>query len=233
MTALLTADTVPSTEMSTYVALTPLGYYLQISMIWKWQAQSWRRCITTRKIPRNHHPQQLDDVPDILDHIQGVLKEGYMGSAPHAHSLRVQQPVNYLVMCELFEAVEDYVGKEKFRDLPMRTSSHIGSLRVDGGKACEELLHHGIDLPRYPAGPPSIAYIYCPATTKDLHEDNGFFRIVEGSHRMTRAEIDRTKATPLRLKPDEILIMYADLKIEYPQVGGGVGVWMKVSRSLG
>lgn len=47
---------------------------------------------------------------------------------------------------------------------------------------------------------------------------------------MTRAEIDLAEASPIRLQPHEILIMSAALTIEYPNAGGGVGIWMHVSR---
>jgi hypothetical protein len=87
-----------------------------------------------------------------------------------------------------------------------------------------------LPMPRYPAGPPSTAYIYRPGIPEVLDENNGFFRIVEGSHRMTRKEIDRTEATPIRLEPNEVLLMSAALTIEYPESGGGVGIWRAVTR---
>lgn len=46
---------------------------------------------------------------------------------------------------ELFKAVKVFVGEKKFQDLRM-TTSNTGSLRVDGGKACEELLSYGINV---------------------------------------------------------------------------------------
>ena len=85
-------------------------------------------------------------------------------------------------------------------------------------------------LPRYPAGPPSAAFIYRSGIPEILDESNGLFQIVEGSHRMTRKEIDQTSATPIHLKPNEILLMSASLTIEYPKSGGGVGVWRMVKR---
>ncbi|PGG95597.1 hypothetical protein AJ80_09936 [Polytolypa hystricis UAMH7299] len=85
--------------------------------------------------------------------------------------------------------------------------------------------------PRYPAGPRrSSVYIWCSATDEELHDGNGLFRIVEGSHIKLRGEIDGIDPTPIRLKPYEILIMSADLIIQYPQGGGGVAIVMRVDR---
>ncbi|EQL29714.1 hypothetical protein BDFG_07706 [Blastomyces dermatitidis ATCC 26199] len=83
-------------------------------------------------------------------------------------------------------------------------------------------------LPRYPAGLRGTVHIFCPATTEELHEGNGLFRIVEGSHTMTRGQFRHIEPTPIRLLPNQILILSADLTIQYPQAGGGVGVFMRL-----
>ncbi|EER41753.1 conserved hypothetical protein [Histoplasma capsulatum H143] len=83
-------------------------------------------------------------------------------------------------------------------------------------------------LPRYPAGLRGTVHIFCPATTEELHEGNGLFRIVEGSHTMTRGQFRHIESTTIRLQPNQILILSADLTIQYPQAGGGVGVFMRL-----
>ncbi|OJD25361.1 hypothetical protein ACJ73_03274 [Blastomyces percursus] len=75
-------------------------------------------------------------------------------------------------------------------------------------------------LPRYPAGLRGTIHIFYTATTQELHEDNGIFRIVEGSHTMTRGQSNHIEPIPIRLQPNDILIMSADLTIQYPQAGG-------------
>ncbi|EEH04610.1 conserved hypothetical protein [Histoplasma capsulatum G186AR] len=83
-------------------------------------------------------------------------------------------------------------------------------------------------LPRYPAGLRGTVHIFCSATIEELHEGNGLFRIVEGSHTMTRGQFRHIEPTPIRLQPNQILILSADLTIQYPQGGGGVGVFMRL-----
>ncbi|KJF60721.1 uncharacterized protein CIMG_12225, partial [Coccidioides immitis RS] len=85
-------------------------------------------------------------------------------------------------------------------------------------------------LKRFHAGARSTAFIYCSATNEELHEENGLFRIVEGSHTMMQGQVDETATTSIRLRPNEVLIMSSNLTIEYPTAGGGVGIWMMVYR---
>ncbi|QSS65603.1 hypothetical protein I7I51_06449 [Histoplasma capsulatum] len=82
-------------------------------------------------------------------------------------------------------------------------------------------------LRRYTAGRPSTAYIYCPATAEGLNDGNGLFRIVEGSHKMTRGNIDRTEATPICLQSNEILIMSAELMIESLRAEERIEEWIE------
>ncbi|OJD22504.1 hypothetical protein ACJ73_06147 [Blastomyces percursus] len=56
-------------------------------------------------------------------------------------------------------------------------------------------------LPRYPAGLRGTVHIFCSATTEELHEGNGLFRIVDGSHTMTRGQFRHIEPTPSVFNP--------------------------------
>jgi hypothetical protein len=64
-----------------------------------------------------------------------------------------------------------------------------------------------------------------------LGPDNGFLRIVEGSHRMSPDQFIDATAREIRLEPGQAIIMDGDLVIEYPQAGGGVGLLKCISKS--
>ena len=63
-----------------------------------------------------------------------------------------------------------------------------------------------------------------------LGPHNGFFRIVEGSHRASPEHLINASATEIHLEPGEVIIMDGELVIEYPQRGGGVGLLQVISK---
>jgi len=69
------------------------------------------------------------------------------------------------------------------------------------------------------------------AVEEALGPENGFFRIVEGSHRMKPEEVINAQAKDIHLELGDIIIVNGDLVIEYPQSGGGVGLLKCVSKS--
>jgi len=58
----------------------------------------------------------------------------------------------------------------------------------------------------------------------------GFFRIVDGSHRMSPEQIINASAKDIYLNPGQVIILDGDLVIEYPEAGGGVGLLKCVSK---
>ena len=77
-------------------------------------------------------------------------------------------------------------------------------------------------LQRFRAGRDRV-FIYRPLE-EALGPENGFFRIVEGSHRMGKDGVTNANAKDIRLEPGQAIILDGDLQIEYPQAGGGVGL---------
>ena len=63
-----------------------------------------------------------------------------------------------------------------------------------------------------------------------LGPENGFIRIVEGSHLVGPEHLINASATEIRLKPGQAIIMDGELVIEYPQSGGGVGLLQSISK---
>ena len=90
-------------------------------------------------------------------------------------------------------------------------------------------MHNPKQLKRLKAGRGRV-FIY-RAVEEALGPENGFFKIVEGSHRMKPEEIINTQAKDIRLDPGDIIIVDGNLVIEYPQSGGGVGLLKCVSKS--
>lgn len=84
-------------------------------------------------------------------------------------------------------------------------------------------------LPRLKAGRGRV-FIY-RAVEEALGPENGFFRIVEGSHRMRFEEAIIAQAKDIHLEPGDIIIVDGELVIEYPQTGGGVGLLKCVAKS--
>jgi hypothetical protein len=69
------------------------------------------------------------------------------------------------------------------------------------------------------------------AIEDELGPQNGFFRIVKGSHRMNVEEILNTKAEDIHLKPGQAMIVDGDLVIEYPSEGGGSGLLIAIHKN--
>lgn len=76
-------------------------------------------------------------------------------------------------------------------------------------------------------------FIY-KALKEALGPENGFFRIVEGSHRMSSVEqIKSAQARDVNLKLGQVIILDGDLVIEYPREGsGGVGLLKCLVKSV-
>lgn len=74
-----------------------------------------------------------------------------------------------------------------------------------------------------------LVFIY-KAVEETLGPENGFFRIVEGSQRMSPEQIVNANARDIYLQPGEAIILDGDLAIEYPQAGGGVGLVKCISK---
>lgn len=55
---------------------------------------------------------------------------------------------------------------------------------------------------------------------EELGPENGLFRIVEGSHRMSAEQVLKEKAKDISLLPGQAIIMDGELVIEYPKEGG-------------
>lgn len=81
-------------------------------------------------------------------------------------------------------------------------------------------------------GPPGTVLIYRAATRQGLSLNNGFFRIVPQSHRMTAAEIKRAESVPVTLTSRDVLFMAANTTIEYVSPGNGVALCEALSASL-
>lgn len=77
-------------------------------------------------------------------------------------------------------------------------------------------------LQRFKAGRGRV-FVY-KAIEGVLGPQNGFFRIVEGSHLMNPDQIIKTNAKDVHLQPGQAIILDGDLVIEYPQAGGGVAL---------
>ncbi|EDO00503.1 predicted protein [Sclerotinia sclerotiorum 1980 UF-70] len=77
-------------------------------------------------------------------------------------------------------------------------------------------------LQRFKAGRGRV-FVY-KAIEGVLGPQNGFFRIVEGSHLMNPNQIIKTNAKDVHLQPGQAIILDGDLVIEYPQAGGGVAL---------
>lgn len=84
-------------------------------------------------------------------------------------------------------------------------------------------------LQRMKAGRNRI-FIYKPME-ETLSPQNGFLKIVDGSHRMSSEEILKTTATEIQLLPGQVIAMDGELVIEYPKEGGGgLGLLMSMHK---
>lgn len=63
-------------------------------------------------------------------------------------------------------------------------------------------------------------FIYKPFE-ETLSPQNGFLKIVDGSHRMSPEQILKATATEIQLLPGQAIAMDGELVIEYPKEGGG------------
>ncbi|OGM39419.1 hypothetical protein ABOM_012117 [Aspergillus bombycis] len=85
---------------------------------------------------------------------------------------------------------------------------------------------------RFVPGPPGTVLVYRAATRAGLYPENGFFKIVPRSHRMTAGEIKRAESKTLKLRPRDVLFFVANLTIEYVTSGEGIALCEAVSSSL-
>jgi hypothetical protein len=73
-------------------------------------------------------------------------------------------------------------------------------------------------------------FIY-KAVEGTLSPENGFFRVVEGSHLMGPEQVMNAKAKDIYLEPGQAIIVDGELIIEYPQTGGGIGLLKCISKA--
>ncbi|KAI9893023.1 MAG: hypothetical protein M1814_000907 [Vezdaea aestivalis] len=77
-------------------------------------------------------------------------------------------------------------------------------------------------LPRLRAGPGKV--ILFRPIEKEIGTENGLFRIVPDSHKMSYIESVKVQSESIRIKPNQILLLDGNMLIEYPKEGGGLGL---------